>query len=63
MSREFEVLVIGAGTIASVMANLLLTRKVTARGGVAMIAGRSDRAAAAAGSPPRRIPGVFACSR
>jgi len=48
MSRDFDVVIVGAGVVGSVMASLLLARKQSSPGRVAIVA---DRIAAAPGAP------------
>lgn len=56
MSRDFDVVIVGAGVIGTVMASLLLARKLCSAGKVAIVTGRatsgaiSGTAAAAAGA-------------
>ena len=73
MSREFDVVIVGAGPVGSVMAGLLLERKIVRPGRVALLAERlhppnSTGAAGAAGAAAigARVPWdlrVFALSR
>jgi 2-octaprenylphenol hydroxylase len=59
-SRDFDVVIVGAGVIGAVMASLLAVRKLTAPGRVAIIADRFATAPAAAADWDLR---VFALSR
>ena len=59
-SRDFDVVIVGAGVIGAVMASLLVVRKLTAPGRVAIIADRFATAPAAGADWDLR---VFALSR
>ena len=50
MSRDFDVVIVGAGVVGSVMASLLLARKQSSPGRVAIVADRIAAAAGAAGT-------------
>jgi 2-polyprenylphenol 6-hydroxylase len=60
MSRDFDVLIVGAGVIGTAMASLLLARKLADSGRVAIVA---DRLAAAGGDPRDFDIRVFALGR
>ncbi len=62
MSREFDVLIVGAGVVGSVMAGALLARKQSAPGRVAIVADRLAPAGEAAPVPDWDLR-VFALSR
>jgi len=62
MSREFDVLIVGAGVVGSVMAAALLARKQSAPGRVAIVADRLAPAGEAAPAPDWDLR-VFALSR
>ena len=51
MSREFDVVIVGAGPVGSVMAALLVARKVAAPGRVAVVAERISSPPAATAAP------------
>jgi len=67
VSRDFDVVIVGAGPVGCVMAGLLLARNLVAPGRVAVLAGRipppSSRGAAAAGADHPWGLRVFALSR
>ncbi len=66
MSRDFDVVIVGAGVVGSVMASLLLARRQSSPGRVAIVAGRhagSDTAAASAAAAADWDLRVFALSR
>jgi 2-polyprenylphenol 6-hydroxylase len=52
MSRDFDVVIVGAGPIGAAMAALLLARKQAGPGRVALVAGRVPAAGAPADAPP-----------
>jgi 2-octaprenylphenol hydroxylase len=57
-SRDFDIVIVGAGVIGTVMASLLVARKVALPGRVAIVAGRFSTA-----PPPQWDLRVFALSR